>query len=180
MHLYDIILSKYGMKKGIKMFAQDGVDAVISELQQLHTMNICEPLDPGELTSAQKYKAPEYFIFLKKKRCGKIKGCGCADGRKQRAYIGKEDTSYPTISIKALFLSYTIDATEGRDVATVDIPGALIRADMEGWVDMKLEGTMADLFTKMDSKLYVKHMRIERGKSILYVHLKKAMYGSVQ
>ena len=40
MHLYDIMLSKYGIKKGIKMFGQDDVDAVTSEFQQLHTMKI--------------------------------------------------------------------------------------------------------------------------------------------
>ena len=38
-------------------------------------------------------------MFLKRKRCGKIKGCGCADGRKQRAYIAKEDSTAPTVGV---------------------------------------------------------------------------------
>ena len=59
----------------------------------------------------------------------------------------KEYTSSPIVSTEALFLSCTIDATEGRDVATVDIPGVLIQTDTEGEVDTKLEGTMDELFT---------------------------------
>ena len=36
-------------------------------------------------------------------------------------------------------------------MATVNIPGTFIQTDMErDIVDMKLEGTMADLFTKLD------------------------------
>ena len=61
-------------------------------------------------------------MFLKKKRCGQIKGCGCTDGRKQRLCKGKGKTSSPTVSTEALFLSCMIDALERRDVATVDIP----------------------------------------------------------
>ena len=132
------------------------------------------------MTSAQKYKALVYLIFLKKKRCGSIKGRGCADGRKHHAYIGKEDTRFPTVSTEAMFLSFTIDSTEGRDVVTVDIPGAFMQAYLEGEVDMTLEGTMAELFTKCDPKSYSKHMRTEKSKLVLYVRLKKALYGTVQ
>ena len=39
---------------------------------------------------------------------------------------------------------------------------------------------MADLFTKTDPKSYRKYMRTEKGKSVLYVKLKKAFYGTVQ
>ena len=45
---------------------------------------------------------------------------------------------------------------------------------------MKLEGTMADIFTKFDLKLYSKYIHTEKGKSVLYVQLKKALYGTIQ
>jgi hypothetical protein len=48
-------------------------------------------------------------MFLKEKRCGKIKGRGCADGCKQREYLSKEDTSSPTVAIESVFLSCVID-----------------------------------------------------------------------
>ena len=98
----------------------------------------------------------------------------------KHTYIGKEDTSSPTISTEALFMSCTIDATEERDVATVDILGMFMQSDMEGEVDMRLEGTMAELFTKLDPKSYIKYICTEKGKALLCARLKKALYGIVQ
>jgi len=46
-------------------------------------------------------------MFLKKKHTGQIKGIGCADGRRQRIYMQKEDTSLPTVAIESLFISAT-------------------------------------------------------------------------
>ena len=119
-------------------------------------------------------------MFLKKKRCGRIKGRGCADGRKQRSYINKEDASAPTVAIEALMLSCAIDAKEERDVATVDIPGAFLHADMDDLVHMKFEGKMAELLVKLDPKLYRKFVQVEKGKNVLYVELKKALYGRLK
>ena len=45
---------------------------------------------------------------------------------------------------------------------------------------MKLKITMAELFTKLDPKLYSKYIHTEKVKKVLYVRLKKALYGSVQ
>jgi hypothetical protein len=63
-----------------------------------------------------------------------------ADGRPQRASIPREDATSPTVSTQALFLTCLIDAHEGRDVATVDIPGAFMHADMDGLVHLRLTG----------------------------------------
>jgi Reverse transcriptase (RNA-dependent DNA polymerase) len=118
-------------------------------------------------------------MFLKKKRCGKIKGRGCADGRKQREYTSKEDASSPTVLIEAVMLSCVIDALKKRDVATVDIPGAFMQADMDKMVHMQREGTMAELLARLDPKLYCKYIKTERNKTVLYVELKKALYGTL-
>jgi hypothetical protein len=77
-------------------------------------------------------------------------------------------------------LSCVIDATEKRDVATVDIPGAFMQADMDELVHMRLEGTMAELLVKLDPKLYRKYVQTINGKSVLYVELKKALYGTMR
>ena len=45
---------------------------------------------------------------------------------------------------------------------------------------MKLEGTMADMFAKLDPKLYSEHINTEKGKSVLYVRIKKALYRTLQ
>ena len=46
--------------------------------------------------------------------------------RKQRDWISKKDTSSTTVSTEGLMLSCMIDAMEGREVATSDIPGAFL------------------------------------------------------
>ena len=54
-----------------------------------------------------------------------------------------------------------------------------MQEDMEEEIGMKMEGTMAELFTKLNPKLYKKYMRTEKGKAVLYVWLKKALCGTV-
>jgi hypothetical protein len=73
-------------------------------------------------------------MFLKQKRRGKIKRLGFTDGRKQRAYTAKEEISSPTVAIKSVMLSCTIDAKEGYDMTTAHIPGAFVQTDMENTV----------------------------------------------
>jgi len=70
-------------------------------------------------------------MFLKKKQCGKIKVRVCADGCEQRTYMSKEETSSLIVSMEALFLTCIIDAEEGRDIATVNMPGAFMHAYMD-------------------------------------------------
>ena len=71
---------------------------------------------------------------IKKKLCGKIKGRACADGRKQRAYIKKEDVTSPTVQLEAFILSLFIDIFEGRDVATADVTGAFLLSKIKDFV----------------------------------------------
>eukprot|EP00957_Ditylum_brightwellii_P128449 9797053-Ditylum_brightwellii.AAC.1 len=51
---------------------------------------------------------------------------------------------------------------------------------MDEVVHMKIEGTMAELLTKLDPKMYRKYLRNKKGKPVLYVQLKKALYGTLR
>ena len=52
---------------------------------------------------------------------------------------------------------------------------------MEGdEVNMKLEGTMVDLFTKLYTKLYRKHAQIDKAKVVVYMQIKKVLYDNLQ
>ena len=84
-------------------------------------------------------------------------------------YKTEEETSAPTISIKSLFLSCVIDAKEGRKVATCDIPGAFMQADINDIIHIKLEGLLATLLTKVDPEKYTKYITIKNGKEVMYV-----------
>ena len=58
--------------------------------------------------------------------------------------MSKEDASSRTVAIESVFLTSVIDATEGRVVAVVDIPGAYLHADVESDVFVRIDGTMAE------------------------------------
>ena len=177
--LESIAMTQHSVRKGLKLFGEAGVVAVTKELVQLHERGVVEPKYIQDLDGPQKQAALQYLMFLKQKRNGVIKGRGCADGRKQRAHISKEDASSPTVAIESVMISCTIDAKENRDVGIVDIPGAFMQADMEDVVHMKLEGKMAELMVRIDPKLYRKYVQIEKGREVLYVELKKALYGTI-
>ena len=169
------------LKRGLKRFGKLGADAVVSEMKQLEIRKVIKPTKASDLTRAQKRAALEYLMYLKQKRCGRIKGRGCADGRKQRLYKTKEETSSPTVSTEALFLTSLIDAEEEREVVTVDIPGAFMHADMDELVHMRLSGPMAELLVRVDPNKYRKYVaQDKKGNAVLYVELTKALYGTCQ
>lgn len=47
------------------------------------------------------------------------------------AYTAREEVTLLTVAIKLVMLSYAIGAKENRNVATVNIPGAFMQADMD-------------------------------------------------
>ncbi len=110
-----IALTQYNLKRGLKEFGKDGLIALGKEVEQLYTRKVSKPVNGDDLTREQKRAPLRYLMFLTKKRCGRIKARGCADGRKQQETTNKEDASAPTVSIEAVMLSSTIDAFEGRD-----------------------------------------------------------------
>ena len=99
-----------------------------------------------------------------KKRSGRIKERGCADGCKQREYMKNEKNYSTTVSTEDLMLSYLMDTKEGRNVATIDTPGAFMHAYMKDEVNMKIEGTMANIFANIYPQLYEEYVTMENGK----------------
>jgi hypothetical protein len=69
--------------KGLKLFGKNGKDAVVKELRQLNYLDVIQPVNGKELSYKEQQKVLNYHMFLKEKRCGKIKASGCANGRKQ-------------------------------------------------------------------------------------------------
>eukprot|EP00957_Ditylum_brightwellii_P186293 14182777-Ditylum_brightwellii.AAC.1 len=54
-----------------------------------------------------------------------------------------------------------------------------MQADLDELVNMKIEGSMAELLVKINPKLYREHLRTENGKPMMCVHLKKALYRTI-
>jgi len=66
----------------------------------------------------------------------------------------KTETSSPKVSLKAMMMSWTIDAKEGSYIVMTDIPRAFLHADINTDVYMLLEGAISELIVKLDLRLY--------------------------
>jgi hypothetical protein len=168
-------------KAGIKSFGDKAVNAIVQEFKQLDEKMAFQPIDKDSISIDERKKALRSITLIKEKRCGRIKGRTVADGRPQRDYIPQEESTSPTVSIEALMLSIAIDAKEKRHVATCDVEGAYLHADMTDTVHMVFEDNMVDYMVQAHPDRYLPYVTKNRhGKKLLYVQLKKALYGCVK
>ena len=177
------VTPQYGVERGLREFKEKGTEAVLKELQQIHDMDVITPKHPSEMTKEDIANALPYLMFLKRKRCGKVKGRGCADGRGQREFISKDEASSPTASLYAIILTALVDAIEERYVITTDIPGAFLQTEMleEEIVYIKITGSMAELLERINPELYSSCIVTTRkGRKILFAKANKAIYGTLK
>jgi hypothetical protein len=55
------------MRKGLKVFGNNGIEAVKKKMLQLHDRKVVAPKHAAELTHEQKQEALAYLMFLKRK-----------------------------------------------------------------------------------------------------------------
>ena len=175
-----IATPQVNMKKGIKMFGDAGRAAIRKEAKQLHDVNAVKPKHKKQLTRDQLKMALEYLMFLKRKRCGRIKARGCADGRPQRAYIPRDEATSPTAATQSVILTAVIDALERRYVTYVDIPGAFLQAFNDDETYVVIRGEMVDQLVAVDPELYEPYVIYERGEKCLYLQAVMALYGTLK
>jgi hypothetical protein len=97
------------LKRVLKKFKDKGEAAVSKDLLQLYTIDTLAPQKSDELSHQQHRDALESLMFLKEKKDGSIKGWTCADGRKQREESVKSDATSPTVTLKSVFITSTVD-----------------------------------------------------------------------
>jgi hypothetical protein len=119
-------------------------------------------------------------MFFKKKRSGETKERGCADGRPQRLYRSKLETSSPTANIESIFIGSAVDAKERRNVAHVDIPGAFLQTEASDGTIIKLQGVLVLTLVKINPE-WEKYIVYEGRKKVptIYSEAIKALYGTV-
>ena len=118
---------------------------------------------------------------MKQKRDQTIKGQMVASGNKQRNHIDKTDATSPTADLEYILLTAKIDAKDGRDVAIVNIPNALVTTRIEKKDDIatiRLRGKLAKLMVTNAPEIYKKYVTVNRkGELVLYVEALNALYG---
>ena len=79
-------------------------------------------------------------------------------------------------------LSSMIEKMEGKEVATANIPGALLQTDYyKGYIHIKLEGVMVTLLDEIDPDYYEYFIYTDkRGRKCMYAESKKSIYGTLE
>jgi len=172
--------TQYSLKQGLRKFPTLAKEATIAEMRQLHDMNVFQPVRKSSLTRQEILQTLGSIIFIKEKRCGRIKARACADGRPQRLLYDKSEASSPTVKTESVFLTAVIDAQEGREVAVYDIPGAFLHSTLPDVVHMKVCGDLARLLIYVDPGIYTEYIEIENGKEVIYLLLTRALYGCLK
>ena len=80
---------------------------------------------------------------------------------------------------ESLMIISAIAAKEERDVATADIAGAYLHAEMDDFVLVKFSGRALQIICEVNPK-FREGIRKERGRDVLYLKLAKALYGCLK
>ena len=126
----DVVFTQMSANAGFKKYGEPAVAAMIKEFTQLSEgavpgKPVVRPIDPTSLSFSEKKRALPAVNLIKEKWNGDLKGRTCADGSRQRRYLKQDESvASPTASLESLIVTLLIDAYEGRDVGTYDVPGA--------------------------------------------------------
>lgn len=179
--LKTVLLTQFGIEKGLKNVDSVGVVAVETEMRQPHETEVLLPQSPSTLTHDEKKNALRCLMFIKKKTYGRNIRRGCAGNRKLRAYTEKNDFSSPTIAAESVLLIRVIYAKEKRDVRVMDVPDAFLRTPIGGErVHIGTGGKMTELPAMIKPKLCRRYIEVEHEKLELHVELLKKLYGMLQ
>lgn len=183
--MHEHLMTQYSLKAGQKLFGREGEKAISKELGQFDDMSVFIPMDPKKLTRQERAAALASLMFLKQKKDGTVKARICADGRKQRDTNPEEEAASPTVYIESIFISCAIEASEGRCVAIIDLPGAFLHADCPDHVIMCFHGRLAELMVLVAPQVYRKYVTTyakgeAKGEPVLFVKLQKALYGMLK
>ncbi|CAJ1933114.1 unnamed protein product [Cylindrotheca closterium] len=162
-------IQQYYINQGLKKFGDDGKDAVDKELGQMLLRDCFTSEFVKDMTASERKKAQSAMMLLAEKQFGKtIKGRLVYHGDGE--WLSREDTASPT-SLHTT--TCAIDAHEGRDIMTVDVPNAFIQTYMpeakegEDRIYMKITGMMVQILIDMALE-YRKYVVLENGKQVIY------------
>jgi hypothetical protein len=132
------------------------------------------------MTQQEIFQVLNTIIFIKQKRCGRIKARACADGRPQQILYNKHDASSSTFKTESVLLTSVIDAAEERTVGIYDIPAAFLHSTLPDTLHMKMTGAMLKCLVAVKPDKYSKFVVSENGQDVIYLLLTKALYGCLK
>jgi len=178
-------IQQYYINQGLKKFGEAGKAGVDKELKQMLMRNCFTPEFVKDMTESERKKAQVAMMLLAEKHTGEIKGRLVYRGDGTREWLSREDTASPTASQEAITTTCVVDAHEGRDMMSLDVPNAFIQTfmpeikDGEERIYMKITGIMVQILIDMAPE-YRDYVVLENGKRVIYVKVLRAIYGMLQ
>ena len=87
-------------------------------------------------------------------------------------------------SLEGIVITGVIDAHEGRDIMSSDIPNAFIQAELnrngKERIIMKITGVLVDILIKVAPNEYTGSVVMEKGQKVIYVKILRAIYGMLE
>ena len=167
-------VKKYGSKRSLK--------AQYKEIKGLCDNGTFEGVLPKDLTGSRKKKIIRTFMLLNEKFNAegdfeKLKARLVANGA-QMDPSSHTDLSAPTVSLTFLLMMVAVAARERREVATMDVGSAFVKASMDGEEEVlvALDQLSAAILIKIDPSF----KKFLNEKNEMVVKLKKALYGCLQ
>ena len=80
----------------------------------------------------------------------------------------------PTFATESVLIIVVLDADEGSDVETFDIPGGYLHTETDEEVILLLEVSLNEIMVKVETNIYRKYVIISRNKKpLLYIQIQK-------
>ena len=118
-------------EKEIREFGEQAEEAPTKELTQLHMRDTFAPRFRDSLTEEEWKRACETVNSTKEKKDGVLKGGTCADRRKQRDCINKEDSASPAVSTEEVSLTGVMEAKQEQKAIALDTWNTFIQTHSE-------------------------------------------------
>ena len=173
---------QHALEKGLKKFGNDGEEATVKEMKQSVDRECFKPMLPKDLSNKEISKAQRALMCLTEKRDKSTKGrCAC-NGKPTREWLGREETASPTAHLESICLTAVIDAYEGRDAMSADVPNAFVQTELrqeefEERAAMKIAGVLVDILVNNDPDVCGGHVACENGRKALCAAALKAACG---
>ena len=173
---------QYIFQRGLKIFKERGEAAAVKEIEQLVKRNCFTPISVKSLTKKERAKCVSALMFLTEKRDGSVKGRMVYNGKPTREWMSKEESASPTVTLESIMLTAVIEAFEGRDVMTADVPNAFIQTVIpedhsDERIIMKITGVLVDLLVEAAPEVYAPFVVFENGEKVIYCQVLRALYG---
>jgi hypothetical protein len=172
--------TQYSLKQALKRFPKEAQAATITEMKELHNMQVFRPVLKDTLTTQEELEVLQSIIFIKQKRCGRVKARVCVDGSPQCYLHEKWEASSPTVKTELILLTLVVEAKENGMVSVYDIQGAFLHSELEETVYMKVSGALAKCLIEVSKETYGTFATTENGQTRICLLLTRALYGCLK